>query len=264
MGRTINMQRRFLNHDHLSDNVKRIEYIICKTEADMIWKEIYYINLFFNDKSTNTQDVYLGGVTNLLLNDSWMLYKKYDKKINNKIKERLTIQQLEKFFNGYNLRKLINICDHDKINEIGMDKYSLSKKWFYDSSQIEIKHLRNNIYNYFKNITKSESKNIMWTTYDDTKMMIQGKGYTKGFVSLDSIMDDIFVDRTRLAFVTNSFLPVNKHDVTVNEDNFALSEMLQFIWRSAIRKGEEIYIYIPSIRMRELLEKWIVENSNNL
>ena len=36
--------------------------------------------------------------------------------------------------------------------------------------------------------------------------------------------------------------------------------MLQFIWRSAIRDGKEIWIYIPSIRMRTLLKKWIKEN----
>ena len=37
--------------------------------------------------------------------------------------------------------------------------------------------------------------------------------------------------------------------------------MLQFIWRSAIRNGEEIWVYIPSIRMRNLLKQWIEENS---
>ena len=52
-----------------------------------------------------------------------------------------------------------------------------------------------------------------------------------------------------------------QHGVEVDEDGFALSEMLQFIWRSAIREGNEIWIYIPSIRMRTLLTDWIEENS---
>ena len=51
------------------------------------------------------------------------------------------------------------------------------------------------------------------------------------------------------------------NDVPVNEDGFATSEMLQFIWRSAIREGNEIWLYIPSIRMRTLLYKWIDENT---
>ena len=52
-----------------------------------------------------------------------------------------------------------------------------------------------------------------------------------------------------------------QNGITVDEDGFALSEMLQFIWRSAIRDGKEIWVYIPSVRMRNLLEQWIEENS---
>lgn len=43
------------------------------------------------------------------------------------------------------------------------------------------------------------------------------------------------------------------------EEQFALSEMIQFIWRSAIRDNKPIKLYIPSVRMRNLLEKWIEE-----
>ena len=43
----------------------------------------------------------------------------------------------------------------------------------------------------------------------------------------------------------------------INEEQFALSEMIQFIWRSAIRDDKEIYLYIPSRRMRFLLQKWL-------
>jgi hypothetical protein len=48
--------------------------------------------------------------------------------------------------------------------------------------------------------------------------------------------------------------------IQTDEDTYAVSEMLQFIWRSAIREGNEIWVYIPSSRMRELLIKWIAEN----
>ena len=33
--------------------------------------------------------------------------------------------------------------------------------------------------------------------------------------------------------------------------------MVQWIWRSAIRDGNEVNLYIPSRRMRELLIGWI-------
>lgn len=45
--------------------------------------------------------------------------------------------------------------------------------------------------------------------------------------------------------------------IVMDQDGFALSEMLQFIWRSAVRDEKEIWVYIPSRRMRNLLERWI-------
>ena len=46
------------------------------------------------------------------------------------------------------------------------------------------------------------------------------------------------------------------HEIKVNEDLFALSELLQWLIRSAIRNDEPIDVYIPSTRMRTLLEKY--------
>ena len=49
--------------------------------------------------------------------------------------------------------------------------------------------------------------------------------------------------------------------IEVDEDAYALSTMIQWIWRSAIRDGHEIYIYVPSKRMRELLLDWVQQVS---
>ena len=57
-----------------------------------------------------------------------------------------------------------------------------------------------------------------------------------------------------------NFLKAN--EIEIDQNMFALSEMLQWIWRSAIRDGKEIWIYIPSKRMRTLLENWIEEVSH--
>ena len=45
--------------------------------------------------------------------------------------------------------------------------------------------------------------------------------------------------------------------IKVDEDAYALSELIQFIYRSAIRDGKPITVYIPSKRMRELFMDWI-------
>lgn len=48
--------------------------------------------------------------------------------------------------------------------------------------------------------------------------------------------------------------------INIDEDLYGLSEMIQWIWRSRIRKGENINIYIPSMRMRNLLNAWMKMN----
>ena len=48
-----------------------------------------------------------------------------------------------------------------------------------------------------------------------------------------------------------------QHEIIMDADKYALSEMLQWIWRSKIRNGGEIWIYIPSKRMRKLLQEWL-------
>jgi hypothetical protein len=50
--------------------------------------------------------------------------------------------------------------------------------------------------------------------------------------------------------------------IEIDADQFALSEMVQFIWRSAIRDDKEILLYMPSRRMRGLLKEWIANIDN--
>ena len=42
----------------------------------MAWKEIYYINLFANENTTNDSELYSDGVTDLHLDDNWITYTK--------------------------------------------------------------------------------------------------------------------------------------------------------------------------------------------
>ena len=42
------------------------------------------------------------------------------------------------------------------------------------------------------------------------------------------------------------------------KDACALSELIQWVWPSRVRKGEPITLYLPSPRMRRLFEEWLV------
>jgi hypothetical protein len=49
--------------------------------------------------------------------------------------------------------------------------------------------------------------------------------------------------------------------ITVHEDLYALSEMIQWIWRSRIRDELPIKVFIPSERMRSLFVRWLNSSS---
>ena len=171
-------------------------------------------------------------------------------------------------YSGYDYSKLINIIDHKKLNIIGKERSNLSKTWYLNNSKTAVmKQLQKNLQNYFRNIVDGAAKDVLWTTFKDYKTQLSGKGYTKGFLAINARATNLYKDRKNLAYTVNVFFnPMIKgffqdHNVTVDEEGYALSEMLQWIWRSAIRDGQEIWIYIPSRRMRELLQNWIAENS---
>lgn len=167
-----------------------------------------------------------------------------------------------------NYMEKIHILDHDKMNSMGESDHAFSKAWYSrNQNNVLMKKLKNNIRNYFNHIRTNGTADNMWTTFVDYKSNLEGKGYTKGFLALNARGTNLYCNKTSIAYMVNLYMnPVirnffNGHGIEVSEDDYALSEMLQFIWRSAIRNGQEIWCYIPSKRMRTLFQKWICENS---
>lgn len=170
---------------------------------------------------------------------------------------------------AYDYTKLIHILEHDRMNEIGSRPFSLSHAWYDRAKNTAlIKQLKHNTENFFRNVAKSKSSENMWTTFKTFKSQIVGKGYTKGFLELNARATNEYRERTCIAYTVNVFMhPIVKgfflrHGVEIDEDEYALSEMLQFVWRSAIRDGKEITIYVPSARMRKLLHEWIEKQND--
>lgn len=162
-------------------------------------------------------------------------------------------------------KKLITIIDDNKLNAIGDNRGSLSMSWFKrNKNSIIIKKLQNNVLNFFKNRTKEiPAENKLWTTFKEYEQYIKGKGYIKSFVPINIRATNNYKGTTAVAYIANRYMkPTLKHffeaeGIEVDEDTYALSELIQFIYRSAIRDGKPIIVYIPSKRMRELLKDWI-------
>lgn len=168
------------------------------------------------------------------------------------------------------LGNMLHILDKDKINDIGDDYYALSMNWFQrdDGSSDDVNQLKKNVYNCFNNIWRDiPADKRLWGSYNGAYNKIRGKGYTKSFLTFNAKATNAYRDRDCLVYIANLFMNVNEkkfyqmHNIEVDEDIYALSIMVQWIWRSAIRDGNEVYLYIPSRRMRELLINWIETTS---
>lgn len=163
----------------------------------------------------------------------------------------------------HNLKNIIHILDNAKLNDVGTDYHALSMAWF-DKGGENVEQLRKNVSNYYRNILGDiPADRRLWGTYKGAYSKIRGKGYTKAFLTFNAKATNAYRSKDCLVYIANVFMNVceksfyRMHGIDVDEDMYALSVMIQWIWRSAIRDGKEVYIYVPSRRMRTLLTNWI-------
>lgn len=166
-------------------------------------------------------------------------------------------------------REKIKIYKGSDLNDSFEQKPSaLSATWFKNKDNgWKIKKLKNNTYNFFTNKTDAKSENIMWTTFKAYEHKLKGKGYAKKFVSCNCRATNDYSAARYLAYCLNVYPNVGvtqffyKNKIDIDQDLYALSEMIQWIWRSNIRTGGSITVYVPSKRMRKLLEDWLKNKS---
>ena len=173
------------------------------------------------------------------------------------------------------IKDKIHIFDNPKLNSVGKKKTALSSAWYERASANaefgDLDQLKNNIYNYFMNYMRDKPANKrLWSAYKKGETHLKGKGYFNSSIAFNIRATNNYSDKCVLAYCVNVFLDPNivryieQIGGSVDGDIYALSVMIQWIWRSAIRNGEEIWIYIPSGRMRTLLKNWMEEVSKNV
>lgn len=180
----------------------------------------------------------------------------------------------------YNIAGLITIFEDEALNSIGNlvgKKRPLSSSWYKANKDTELMDkLKNNVYNFFKNKTKSKFRESMWSTFKDYQYRLRGAGYSGSqknpcFIPINAKATNSYSHKINLAYLVDVYCdPIlinffSHHGLKVEQDSYALSQLLQWIWRSRIRNGEPIILYLPSERMRNLLKKYLgVEESDAL
>ena len=174
-----------------------------------------------------------------------------------------------------------------KYNEMGENNFAFSKNWLYKKSKRknDLDTLLKLIYNY-KHAQHLPTDSIMWTTIKVNKFhekiqSIKGFKYTKNiskakqnlskeeikkyeqFVSCNARATELYADRYNLIYFCNRFINpfliyyFDNKGIKLDQENYALTNLIQWIFRSRIRQGEKITVYIPSKRMRTLFIKWL-------
>lgn len=165
------------------------------------------------------------------------------------------------------IRNLITIYEGN-LNDVGKDECALSAtRWkgrTGKQNKADIatrKKTLDNARNFFVHKMQKKSNECIWSAFKGKDISI--KSYDTAFVPFNSRATNEYRTRNCLAYLVNIYEhPYVKiwfldKNIEINENIVALSTMIQWIWRSAIRNGEPIDIYIPSSRMRRILKEWL-------
>lgn len=123
--------------------------------------------------------------------------------------------------------------------------------------------LRRNLQNVMHNLWKAKKGDRYFTCLSDNKSVIAGKNFKKDWLGFSTKATNEYSDAHHVAFLMNVFIQPYIKEVCdgtnfkVDEDLVALSHLVQFMFRSALRNGEEIKMYVPSSRMRDLLVDYL-------
>lgn len=152
-----------------------------------------------------------------------------------------------------------------------------SSTWFdkynkeYPVGSVNPLHTKLNTY-YKKNLSfsrkPSKVNERLWTTIKRSRTRLVTNGITdpKLFVSYNKRATNAYIKSNHLAFVYNIFpnplLTNYIRSMGIKapvEDTYALSILIQWVFRSAVREGKDIDLFLPSQRMTDLLQLWMLD-----
>lgn len=169
------------------------------------------------------------------------------------------------------IRKLIHIHD-SKWNDVGRSKgreSPLSTTHLRNLKKIgntSFSKIGNTALRFYRKATGElgvGTEAVMWTCVKEFRSDLSKGGYKKQYVPINSRATNQYQEKSICIYLSNRFMRVpikeifDRQGISVNQEEYALSELLQWLFRSRIRKGETIELFIPSDRMRRILKKYL-------
>lgn len=185
------------------------------------------------------------------------------KELKDNIREKIHLVKPPKFINDLQVKR-------DGSPRDG----AFNMTWYRKASIETMTEVKKSVESTIKyNMIKGE---IFWTCFKAWKPVLEGVGYTRSkrvpwldeprptFLSKNTRASNEYRDCTKCVYMVNIYpngsleTHLAHHDIVIDRDLYALSEIVQFIFRGCIRCNEEMDLYILSNRMRSIFEEWLM------
>ena len=181
--------------------------------------------------------------------------------------------------NKSTIRNLIEFVGAKQCEQWSSESFSSS--WYKDIPQKKLDELAKSI-RAIGVTAKVKADELLWCTPSKIarpktrkEKKVSPKGYSSGdgevvdgvaqgcFLPCSSRATNAYRDRSVMVHCYNRFPHVTvssflqDYGAAVDNNQFALSEFLQWVWRSRIRDGQQIKLCILSRRMRKIFQDWL-------
>lgn len=158
--------------------------------------------------------------------------------------------------------KYLYVLTGGKINDTGEELNSYSSSWLKSRTPAQLIAIERAARNVLQNVFGVRGTTTMWSCVKSHLTNLSPRGFKRAFVACNVRATNEYKDKVHLAYLRNIYSqpPVVQYfhakGIMVNQDCYALSELLQWIFRSAIREQQDVKLYLPSKRMHQLLHGW--------
>jgi hypothetical protein len=180
------------------------------------------------------------------------------------------------------LRRLVTVYS-GRRNIVGTNSHKgspLTSTWFNSKAQREpqaLTSLAASIAEFFRE-TGAKAARIVWATFKghEERMRVKGlktdcneDGKACGFLAYNTRATNAYRNVEAMAYPMNVYQHgdvrsyFDEQGIPTSEDLYAISTLVQWLWRSRVRKEprESITVYLPSERMRGLFLEWLHTDS---
>jgi hypothetical protein len=183
------------------------------------------------------------------------------------------------------LRELITVAS-GSANAIGKElshSHPFSSGWLGRQTADVLKKVQASTSNFFLEVAKAPANKVAWTTVKEHRTSLKGRGYARskdrksnpdmcegegyGFLPWTAQATNDYCAVEAMAYLMNVYYHPDVKAYfealggNVSQDLYALSALLQWVWRSRIRRSQPIKLFIPSERMRDLFTRWLAADS---